>query len=538
MNPNLSSVTDQVAALNGEAVPPSLLNSVTVCCVVRGIRHHDGFAQELHGNPERPMITRALNARAIMSNRVPLMSPEHFPYCFWHPDVPQEETLRQLLAAYPDNILLRYQIGRACAVGGYFDLYTELCLLPEVAIAEEARDSEAGQAIYEAIMKAPVRYAYMDDYNRCLRSQPLAGAYLNGDTCVRSLLDRKLPVGPTPYSPMINNVVFDITEDCCLDIDGIEPYARPIDPQAVALLHSPVPADLPTVDKDLLILMAAWSGNIDRYVRLRRPRKIEGELPCIVRGIYHYPLFAKWWLTQLDVGPHIQQAVHARCIMNNDLSWLNDTLPESDLPDDLIWYPQHADEATYRELLRRRPAMLYTVARACIHADYEKLFTSLDIVPNIHLWWDARNSSNERYLQHLELKAMEHGIDLDTLSLPDEEDWAGPQPHAMLKQEIRSHNHGTQSIYLHREITLDHIGFRPEELATRLSTVGRVLLHACIADPGIRPKPPYDSLNLKELYEAAPKDRELVGLAPPRGGIWSRGRGRGRGRGHGRGNGI
>ncbi|KAL2802564.1 hypothetical protein BJX63DRAFT_106892 [Aspergillus granulosus] len=164
------------------------------------------------------MITRALNARAIMSNRVPLMSQEHFPYCFWHPDVPREETLKQLLAAYPDDLLLRYRVGRACAAGGYFNLYVELCLPPDVAIAEEARVSKACQAIYEAIMKAPVRYAYMDDYNRCLRSEPLAGAYLNGDTCVRSILDKKLPVGRTPYSPIVNNRVFDITEDCSLDM--------------------------------------------------------------------------------------------------------------------------------------------------------------------------------------------------------------------------------------------------------------------------------------------------------------------------------
>ncbi|KAL2837090.1 hypothetical protein BJX68DRAFT_273228 [Aspergillus pseudodeflectus] len=529
MDSDMSSIADQIAALKGEAVPPSLLNFVTVRCLIRGIRYHDGFAKELHNNPEQPMITRALNARAIMSNRVPLMSQEQFPYCFWHPDVPREETLKQLLAAYPDNALLRYQVGRACAAGGYFNLYTELCLLPDVAIAEEARDNQAGHAIYETIMKAPVRYNYMDDYNRCLRSEPLAGAYLNGDTCVRSILDQKLPIGPTPYSPVIHNRVFDITEDWSLDIGGVEPHARAIDPQTVGLLHSPLPADLPTVDKDLLILMAAWSGNIDRYVRLRRPSKIEGELPCIVRGIHHYPLFAKWWLTQSNTDPRIRQAVHARCIMNNDLSWLNDLLPDSDLPDGFIWYPQRADEATYRELLRQRPVMLHTIARACICADYEKLFTSLDIVPNMHLYWDAMKSRNKHYLKYLELKAVEHGIQLDLLPLPDEEDWAGPQPYAMLKQEIHSHNSGTQCMNLQREITLDHIGFRPEELATTASTVGQVLLHACIADPGIRPQPPYDSLNLKELYEAPPEDRELVGLWPPRGGYSSRARGRGRG---------
>ncbi|CAG8108457.1 unnamed protein product, partial [Penicillium nalgiovense] len=58
------------------------------------------------------------------------------------------------------------------------------------------------------------------------------------------------------------------------------------------------PTDLLTVDKDILILMAAWSGNIDRYARLHQPTMINGELPCVVRGIYHHPFFAKWWLWQ------------------------------------------------------------------------------------------------------------------------------------------------------------------------------------------------------------------------------------------------
>jgi hypothetical protein len=98
--------------------------------------------------------------------------PEEIPYCFWHPDVPSEQTLQQLLVAYPENTLLRYQIGRACAAGGYTDLYHTLGLLPEVAIAEEARDnSHSGKAIYDAIMNAPSLWTYMDDYNCCLREK-------------------------------------------------------------------------------------------------------------------------------------------------------------------------------------------------------------------------------------------------------------------------------------------------------------------------------------------------------------------------------
>jgi hypothetical protein len=133
---------DNLAAIRGERVPDNPTFRLPRLCLVRGIRTHDGFAQELHG--QLPEFTRALNARAIMSNRVlDMKSSEDFPYCFWHLDVPSEQTLRDLLERYPGNELLRYQIGRACAAGGYISLYLGLGLLPDVVIAEEARDNLA-----------------------------------------------------------------------------------------------------------------------------------------------------------------------------------------------------------------------------------------------------------------------------------------------------------------------------------------------------------------------------------------------------------
>ncbi|OKP13089.1 hypothetical protein PENSUB_1189 [Penicillium subrubescens] len=186
--------------------------------------------------------------------------PEEFPYCFWHPDVPAEQTLRDLLERYLRKDLLRYQIGRACAAGGYTSLYLGLDLLPDVAIAEVARDNLAsGQAIYESIIASPTRWNCMDDYNRCLHSPLRPGAQLNGDTCVRSMLDKTLPLGNCSCL-ILPRPTFDITEDWCLDADGTLPWARAVDPKAVQLFCEPLPADLPTVDKDLFILMAAWSG--------------------------------------------------------------------------------------------------------------------------------------------------------------------------------------------------------------------------------------------------------------------------------------
>ncbi|KAK1775161.1 hypothetical protein QBC45DRAFT_396393 [Copromyces sp. CBS 386.78] len=70
-------------------------------------------------------------------------------------------------------------------------LVVKLDLLPEVAVAEEARDSSApgSQAIYESIMRQSVRYSIMGDYALAIRIEnPTPGAFLNGNTCVPSML--------------------------------------------------------------------------------------------------------------------------------------------------------------------------------------------------------------------------------------------------------------------------------------------------------------------------------------------------------------
>lgn len=383
----------------------------------------------------------------------------------------------------------------------------------------------------------------MNDYNRCLHSPLRSGAHLNGDTCVRSMLDQTLPEGGCIF-PVVLPPMFDITEDWCLDAEGILPGARLVDPEAVRLLCEPLPADLPTVDKDLLILMAAWSGNIDRYARLRRPTMIHGELPCVVRGIYHHPFFAKWWLMQETSLKSIQQAIYARLILNNDLSWLNDSTPDTDLPV-LIWFPKTASEYTYTELARLRPSMTPQIARACINANYQALFDGLNATPDIFLWRAAEKSTNSHYLEHIEQKATELALDrgeLSELDVPDEEfismwparpDLTDTWPMAVLAQEIDAIGlRGDLTIV--RELTIDHIGFEPEGDAIP-SVVENLLLNVCLANPSIRPSLPFERLLLSEVYRDAPyveseEDRKMVGLRPnprmPRGGYRGTGRGR------------
>ncbi|EAA28138.3 hypothetical protein NCU07149 [Neurospora crassa OR74A] len=385
--------TDNKAAFNGQNIPHSLSSKVTQWCLIRGIRHHPGFATGLHGAPELPSITRALNARAIMSSKVPQMAKEEeFPYCFWHPDLPSEQTLRQLLAWYGETRPgIRYQVGR----------------IPD----------------------------------RVLSSW--------GNTCTRqTLVNYPMPAGNLFNPHTIPAPIFDITEDRNLSLDknALRPSQIPVSEETLQLLYAPLPLDLPPyaasiADKNFLILMAAWSSNKERYSRLRRPGVvIPGELQCIVRGIYHSVFFAKWWASpeqlavQKQLGINLMPFIHARFVMHNDLSWLKENTPEEDMPT-IMWVPDHAEQSTYLAMARRRPTerTKFRCARALIAiGDYEG-YEKLGAGPDRTQYWEAqsRQSKEEasgfegvakKFLEDIEGKAKEKWGTRNINERPDDPD--------------------------------------------------------------------------------------------------------------------
>jgi hypothetical protein len=395
-------------AINGFRVPEYLGLELVQLCVVAGIRRHAGFSHELRGLT--PRFTRALNAQAIMYSRdIPDMNdPEDFPYCIWYPSTPDRDTCRKLITQYPR---MKYQVGRVCAVANYDDLYKELDILPEVGIAEEAREN-GSEAIYSAIIKQPVKYAVLNDYSSSLVLGNPPISPMNGDTCVTALLESKQSFKrPRPKAWVESDRngfecrLHDICEDMSVDVKRSEP--RSVDQSVIVpLLYSPLPADLPTVDKDLLILSAACHGNIDRYMRLRRSQKIKGELACLIRGIYHDPLFAKFWSLQPATEMNnlrIRRAINARFIMTNDLSRITPTIPVDELPY-CIWFPQPANHRVYEELARLRPDMKLQAARACIVANYQPSFEKIDPPHDSALVKEAQASPNPFFLKHLQAK--------------------------------------------------------------------------------------------------------------------------------------
>lgn len=231
------------------------------------------------------------------------------------------------------------------------------------------------------------------------------------------MVKRARPSWPIPDFDHDQN--FDVTEDLTIDeySSGKSQLLTDLTPAEVRLLHSPLPADLPTVNKDLLILMAAYEGNIDRYARLRRPHHmIVGEACCIMRGIYHHTTFAKWWDRELllpevqkrvrSEGSSFKQAINARYIMCNELS----RITESRHIPYVIWYPLIPEDDTLKEIVRRKPEMKKQAAQACIFADYQHLYDELNPEPDYVLCSEAENSSNKHYMEDLERRGAELGI--------------------------------------------------------------------------------------------------------------------------------
>lgn len=414
-----------LAALRGEEIPHALGHPLHRLCVVRGIRYNHGFGLELRD--VTPVFTRRLNARSIMSNIIPdLNHQDQIPYCIWHPEVASQDTYRELVRRYPHMV---YQVGRACAVAGYTQLYHELDILPDVHIAEEAR--ECGNLdIYEVIMSQPVRYNVMNDYMRSVDTNSPQPAHLNGDTIVCWMLDikqefhdasseyRQLEDGMYVTKGLWDSMgykdtTFNITEDMHIDEHESDEKAQRLlaNRPSLKLLHQPLPLDLPTVQKEILIVMAAYYGDVDRYARLRRPEFVEHELFCCVRGIYHNTMFARWWMDQPEPKPNrIKRAINARFIMNNVLSAAPYRLADTPY---LIWWPSQARPSTYRRLAELQPAMLPQIIRACIYAGNRTLFDKLLplMTPDKNLIREAEEQGDIRFRQALQDRIKFLGIE-------------------------------------------------------------------------------------------------------------------------------
>ncbi len=99
--------------------------------------------------------------------------------------------------------------------------------------------------------------------------------------------------------------------------------------------------------------------------------------------------------------------------MNNDLSWLTESTPESARANcRLIWHPHFAHVATYEKLARHRPSMKKACVMASIQKDDKEVFTRFgEVVPEGDLW-DIAVGWHVWHVQWIEDRAKELGIEL------------------------------------------------------------------------------------------------------------------------------
>ncbi|KAF4436906.1 beta transducin [Fusarium acutatum] len=297
-----------------------------------------------------------------------------------HPDMATEDSYRSLASKFPD---MRYKVGRACAVAGYHALYQGLDLLPEVSIAEEARESETdgGKLIYDEIMSFKYRYAIMDDCKRTIELTTMNARHERHGT---------------------------LTDD------------------EAKLLYSPLPRDLPTVKKTLLTQMAAHDGNIERYAQLANYGGTLTQLDqdCVVRGVLHHTMYARWWADQITNDTiyarsspsvwDIQRAIMARRIMLNDPSGFENGWPSGVPMPYIIWWPLQPQSDMLSLLAMKMPEMKRQCAAAAIVCDYENVYKSLDPEPSWHLWKVASEfAANPFYREDQERRGREKDVDVE-----------------------------------------------------------------------------------------------------------------------------
>lgn len=293
----------------------------------------------------------------------------------------------------------------------------------------------------------------------------------------------------------------------------------------------------------------------------------------MIRGIYHDTLFAKWWAVQGDAaherlagkGNNLREHIHARFVMNNDLSWLSDATPDRELPC-CIWFPNTANITTYKELVRRRPSMKMACVKRCMVSNDSNAFGRFgDVMPDPDLWLFAylverRQDEDDRaYYKVLEQKATEMGINLfpyvseEEEARRDEESW----PTRMVDDDWGNsgcRSGGSRTTALYREITSGHMGYDNDTPAvpgwaadgqgvpSSERGADTIELHVSALESVGRLIPKgYQVLSLVEVYGDGPyvaeEDKKMLGLYPnparPLGGYRGRGGRAGRGRGGG-----
>ncbi|KAL4760942.1 uncharacterized protein BDW70DRAFT_160359 [Aspergillus foveolatus] len=208
-------------------------------------------------------------------------------------------------------------------------------------------------------------------------------AFLDGETHVRWKLEWRYTLSEDATEDFGSEEI-DIEEDRCIGLEPGEPDVSLYDelnPHEAELLWEPLPLDIPTMKKYLLLQMAAlkamWTGFLDASAAdRRRISPVTRSKPSALSVVYT--------ITQCRITDNeraeTQTAINARRIMINDVG----TFTEDDhCKPRLIWYALKPDESTLRSLAKWCPFMHTQIAIAAIYCNYQGLYETLNIRPSM-----------------------------------------------------------------------------------------------------------------------------------------------------------
>lgn len=259
--------------IHSNALPGSPGLEVVQRYVFHETRCHVNFARELRGLSGR--LTWSPNTLNIMSNRIPDMRALTTSRIAYRIPASQA-TFQELLQRCSQ---MAYFVGRVCAIAGDTDMYRERDLHPEGYNAEESYD-DGGLTVINALISQPIKYRVLNATKGLLIMELRVSwlsrlTHASGSCLIHSRASSVQPAAKfSTIRTLVSIYVSSILPGISVDAYICVPWN--VDQEIVLLLlYSPLPADLTTIQRDIIVSAAAYCGDFG--------------------GICYSASFASWW---------------------------------------------------------------------------------------------------------------------------------------------------------------------------------------------------------------------------------------------------
>lgn len=157
---------------NYSKVRDNCMSDIELSCVRHGIYHHLEFAYWCKDNlPLDNSIDVHISAKLIMNNDLSHVNDRV--YCIWYPELPSEETCREIVRKHPQ---LLYQVARVCTIANYTMLFKQLTVLPDYSLIESAKRHKSDiiyYNLYDMCRKKGTWFVMNDGFGMVEKPRPV-----------------------------------------------------------------------------------------------------------------------------------------------------------------------------------------------------------------------------------------------------------------------------------------------------------------------------------------------------------------------------